>query len=100
MIKHVMLWKLRTDLPGRTVADIAGELEPIVRALPADTGVVQRIEVGVNTARIPEAYDMCVQADFADADAFAVFLTHPAHLRLGEHLKAVRDTWAVVDYDV
>ncbi|MEU4561146.1 Dabb family protein [Actinoplanes sp. NPDC023936] len=95
-----MLWRLRSDLPGRGKEEIARELAPIVRALPADTGVIRRVEVGMNTARIPEAYDMCVQAEFTDAQAFAVFLTHPAHLRLGVLLKDVRESWAVVDYEV
>ena len=100
MVKHVLFWKLKDYAEGRSKAENIEILRQRVLALPQSIPQIRAIEFGTNFATVAAAFDVAVIVQFADKAGFEVFLEHPEHAALGPTVSAVRESWAVVDYEI
>lgn len=95
MIRHVVLWRLKST-DDHT-------FETIHAALAAQHGKIPgllRVEVGRNFVASRRAVDFCLICDFESAEALAAYHRHPAHLetrRIVDPL--VAEHW-IADYAV
>lgn len=100
MIKHLVFFRLRADLPEPERLARGRELVTRLQALREQVPTVAALEAGLDFNRSGAAWDVALYSEFrtrADLDAYQI---HPDHQRVKEYVLAVTSERAVVDYEV
>jgi len=95
MIRHVVLWRLKSD------SDDA--FRGIRAALEAQQGRIPgllRVEVGRNFAGSRRAVDFGLICDFESREALASYHRHPAHMQTRAIVDPLVDEHWIVDYEI
>lgn len=71
------------------------ELESLVSKIQ----VIRKFEVGINFNPAQDAHDLALVSEFASKADLEAYQNHPAHQRVAEILKRLRETKIVVDYE-
>lgn len=100
MIKHIVPWKLKDHVEGRSKAESAAmlkrELESMVGRIPG----LRSCEVGINFNPGQDAFDLSLYSEFATKQDLEAYQVHPEHQRVIALLRPRRDERIVVDYEV
>ena len=99
MVKHIVFWRLRTDL---TPADRDTAMQRIkhgFEALPGKIPGLRKIEIGFDFGRGGDASDIVLYSEFESREAIAAYEAHPEHTALVPLVRDVRTEKRVVDYD-
>ena len=83
MVKHIVLFKLKDEVP---------EAEKLV--IP----VIRKIEVGLNT-NPGETWHIALYSEFDNLDDVKFYATHPLHVAAGKIIAEVKESRACVDYE-
>ncbi|MDD1748107.1 MAG: Dabb family protein [Methanomassiliicoccales archaeon] len=101
MIRHVVIWKFKEKAEGydrsTNLERVKGELEALPLRMP---GVIQRMEVGINSLENGTNFDLILVADFDSYEALASYLANPEHQKVADLVMRVREQRAAVDYEV
>jgi hypothetical protein len=81
MIRHVVLFTWKPDTTEEQRQRVAAELAALPGRVPGVLGYQFGADVGIGTAGNA---DFALTADFADADAYLVYRSHPAHIEFIE----------------
>lgn len=98
MIKHIVLFKFKNDLPE---AGKKQKLEAIKADLEALTGKVEtlkKMEVGIN-CNPDEKYDLALVSEFESMKGLQTYATHPEHIKVGGVIREILEERACVDYE-
>lgn len=94
MIKHVVLWRLKSDSDD-AVAAIRAALEAQAGKIPGLT----RVEVGRNVRASSRALHLVLCCEFVDLGALDAYHRHPAHMATRAIVDPlVAEHW-IVDYE-
>ncbi|MBW2426850.1 MAG: Dabb family protein [Deltaproteobacteria bacterium] len=97
MLRHVVMFRFAPDAP----ADAAEKAATGLSALP---GLIEEIETyrfGRDLGLRAGNFDFCLVAEFADAEAFARYVDHPAHRRfIRECIEPAVSERVAVQYEV
>lgn len=99
MVKHIVLFKLKEEVPADKRLEAMHAFKQAIEALPAQIPFIRKIEVGLNI-NPGEAWHIALDSEFdslADVKAYAV---HPAHVAAGALLAEVKENRACVDYEI
>lgn len=99
MLKHIVTWKMN----GETAADRAqqaGEVAAALRGMEGKIPQIEHLEVHVNELDGYDNWDVALITEFADADALAEYVVHPAHQEVVHVVKARAAGRAGVDATV
>ena len=102
MIRHVVLFKLRSDLPESAPEQIFSSLKALQQQMP---GIIN-INTGKDASPegLQRGHTHGFTVDFVDAAARDAYLPHPAHQKLGGMIVASAegglDGITVVDWEV
>lgn len=95
MIRHVVLWRLKSN---------SGDMFHAIRsALEAQQGKIPgllRVEVGRNFAASRRAVDFALICDFESRDALAGYHRHAAHLQTRAIVDPLVEEHWIVDYEL
>jgi len=94
MIRHIVFFSARTDMPVDTVRQGLMMLADIPHA--------DHFEVGRNLrsdAITEDAPDLIVYAEFADEAALAAFKAHPTYAACTAHVRPMREMRIAADYE-
>ena len=98
MIKHIVLFKMRDDVPSAhkaaELAEIKKGLENLINIVPT----LRSIEVGIN-CNPNEKFDLALVSTFDDMDGLNVYANHPDHLAVGKRIRAMLDVRACNDFE-
>jgi hypothetical protein len=95
MIRHVVLWRLKSH--GSEAFDaIRAALEAQAGRIPG----LLRVEVGRNVAASRRAVDMALVCDFESREALAGYHRHPAHMQTRALVDPLAEEHWIVDYEV
>ncbi len=100
MVKHVVMWTLKDFAEGASKAENAETMKNRLKALGSEIDEVKDVEVGINLAASPEAYDIILQMEFESLEDIDRYLDHPAHRSVGDFVGKVRENRIWVDYEV
>ncbi len=100
MIKHIVMWKLKTTAEGANKDQNAARMKQELEALKNKIAVIRRIEVGINIAASDAAYDVALYSEFSDAKDLDAYQKHPAHVKVADFVNKVRESRVVVDYTI
>lgn len=99
MVKHIVLFKLRDEVPEAEKLEAMNSFKKAIEALPAKIAVIRRIEVGLNM-NPGETWSIALYSEFDSLDDVKFYATHPDHVAAGKLLAAVKENRACVDYEV
>jgi uncharacterized protein YaiE (UPF0345 family) len=95
MVKHIVFFKLTQE--GFEQKD---EIIAKLQNLQNDIDFILALEVGVNFAAEPRAYDLALTVIVSSKEELNRYATHEKHLSVVEFLKSLGTTTKVVDYEV
>ncbi len=97
MLTHVVCWKIAdaSSPAGQEKIDsiIAG-LESLVGAVPS----IRFLSVGPSVVTGPNHWDLGLVVGFDDEVGLEAYQVHPAHQRVGAHIRSLVSAQATVDF--
>lgn len=98
MVKHIVLFKLKEELPATEKQAVMNQFKEAIEALPAKISVIRKIEVGLNV-NPAEAWDIALYSEFDSLEDVKTYAVHPNHVAAGKLLADVKLNRACVDYE-
>jgi hypothetical protein len=98
MIRHLVLWKLATDVPDEK-AQIVAELKRRFSALLPIIDGTQRLDIRADVGSTAGNWDVVLDADYLDEAALAFYQSHPAHLEVATYVRSVVSDRVCVDFE-
>lgn len=99
MVKHIVLFKLKEDVPVGEKLAVMTRFKEAIEALPAKIDVIRKIEVGLNINQA-ETWNIALYSEFDTLDDVKYYAVHPDHLAVGKLLAEVKESRACVDYEM
>ncbi|HKK53674.1 MAG TPA: Dabb family protein [Myxococcota bacterium] len=97
MLRHVVMFRFREEAPP----DARDSVEAGLADLPSEIEEIESYRFGADLGLRDGNFDYCLVADFADEEAFARYVDHPAHQRfIAERLAPVVAERVSVQYTV
>jgi len=96
MIKHVVMWKFREEVPEADRLEMKRKLESLWGVVPT----LIHIEIGMDVVGGEASKDMVLYSEFQSMDDLKAYASHPAHLKVVEFVKPLVCERHVVDYEV
>lgn len=98
MVKHIVLFKLKDEIPDAEKLVVMNKFKEAIEALPAVIPVIRKIEVGLNI-NPGEAWHIALYSEFDNLDDVKFYATHPLHVATGKIIAEVKESRACVDYE-
>lgn len=98
MVKHIVLFKLKENLPEEEKKCIMNRFKAAIEALPAQISFIRRIFVSLNL-NPDEKWDICLESEFDSLDDVKAYAVHPAHVAAAGIIKEVKADRACTDYE-
>ena len=98
MVKHIVLFKLKEELPATEKQAVMNQFKEAIEALPAKISVIRKMEVGLNV-NPAEAWDIALYSEFDSLEDVKTYAVHPDHVAAGKLLADVKLNRACVDYE-
>lgn len=99
MVKHIVMWKLKEELNGKSKNELASEMKVRLLDLKGKIHELKNIEVGINGINFDKNSDIVLITDFNTYNDLSVYANHPDHLKVGDFVKEVAISRACVDYE-
>lgn len=100
MIKHIVMWKLKEFVEGKSKLENANKIKMSLEDLQNKIDALKLIEVGVNINNSKQAYDVVLYSEFENLEDLNLYQNHPDHLKVGEFINKVKEERIVTDYEV
>ncbi len=98
MLKHIVLFKLKTSAEGSSKEENAKKIKRDLEALKGKIPQIRHLEVGINSIMSEASYDVAIYSEFANEADLTTYARHPEHLKVAEFVGKVRESRVVVDY--
>ena len=99
MVKHIVLFKLKDDVPAEEKLAVMTKFKEAIEALPAKISVIRKVEVGLNI-NPGETLNMGLFSEFDSLEDVRYYATHPEHVAAGKILAETKESRACVDYEL
>lgn len=100
MIKHIVMWKIKENVEGRSKLENAKLVKDSMEGLKEDIKEIINIEVGINIVEAEQAYDIVLNSEFASLEDLSIYQKHPAHLEVVKFAGPFLESRVVIDYEV
>ncbi|MBI5561354.1 MAG: Dabb family protein [Deltaproteobacteria bacterium] len=94
MITHVILFKLK----GGSKENIE-KTRDLLLTLKDSVPVVRFLEAGTDVLRSERSYDIALTVRFDSLEDLEAYQKHPAHRKIADYVRSIREAAAVVDYE-
>jgi len=100
MIKHVVMWKLKSVAEGKTKQENAQIMKELLEGLPTKIEELNSTEVGINILEGNDdaICDVVLTTECKDEEALKAYAVHPEHQKVVQFIKKVVNERRVVDY--
>lgn len=99
MIKHIVLFKFKEDLPTEEKKNKSEKIKTDLEALVEKVETLRKMEVGINI-NPDEDYDLSLVSEFDDMNGLKAYAVHPDHVKAGAAIREILEERACVDYEV
>ena len=99
MIKHILMWNIRSDTPLARAAAIDKLKQGFEKLRLLISGIVH-MEVGVDSSQVDYACDVVLYSEFESQAALDAYAMHPEHVRVKKELGDLRIARYQADYAV
>ncbi len=98
MVKHIVLFKLKSDVPEAQRLAAMQDFKHAIEALPTVIPFIRKVEVGLNI-NPAEQWSIALYSEFDTLADVQAYSNHPRHLAAAALLKDVKESRACVDYE-
>ena len=98
MIKHVVMWKLKSESENSTKEENARQIRDKLCALYGVIPEIIEIEVGINENG--GNFDVILVSKFKSFEDLKAYDSHPEHQKVREFVRSVVESREAVDYTV
>ncbi len=99
MVKHIVLFKLKDEVPAEEKRIVMTKFKEAIEALPAKIPVIRKIVVGLNI-NPGETWNIALCSEFDSLEDMKFYTTHPDHVAAGKILAETKENRACVDYEL
>ena len=99
MVKHIVLFKLKDEVPETDKLVVMNKFKEAIEALPAKISVIRKIEVGLNM-NPGESWHIALYSDFVNLDDVKFYATHPDLVAAGKIIAEAKESRSCVDYEI
>ena len=99
MVKHIVLFKLKDEVPETDKLVVMNKFKEAIEALPAKISVIRKIEVGLNK-NPGESWHIALYSEFDNLDDVKFYATHPDHVAAGKIIAEAKESRSCVDYEI
>ena len=99
MVKHIILFKLKDEVPETDKLVVMNKFKEAIEALPAKISVIRKIEVGLNM-NPGESWHIALYSEFDNLDDVKFYATHPDHVAAGKIIAEAKESRSCVDYEI
>ena len=99
MVKHIVLFKLKDEVPAEEKREVMTKFKEAIEALPAKISVIRKVEVGWNM-NPEETGNIALYSEFDTLEDVKFYATHPDHVAAGKILAETKESRACVDYEL
>ena len=99
MVKHIVLFKLKDEVPETDKLVVMNKFKEAIEALPAKISVIRKIEVGLNM-NPGESWHIALYSEFDNLDDVKFYATHPDHVAAGKIIAEAKQSRSCVDYEI
>jgi hypothetical protein len=99
MIKHIVLFKLKDEVPQNEKMRLMTKFKEAIENLPAQISYIRKMEVGFNT-NPNESWHIALHSEFDTLEDVKLYAIHPAHIAVGKILAEIKESRACVDYQL
>ena len=99
MVKHIVLFKLKDEVPETDKLVVMNKFKEAIEALPAKISVIRKIEVGLNM-NPGESWHIALYSEFDNLDDVKFYATHPDHVAAGKSIAEAKESRSCVDYEI
>ena len=99
MVKHIVLFKLKDEVPETDKLVVMNKFKEAIEALPAKISVIRKIEVGLNM-NPGEYWHIALYSEFDNLDDVKFYATHPDHVAAGKIIAEAKESRSCVDYEI
>lgn len=99
MVKHIVLFKLKDEVPAQVKLEAMKRFKQAIEALPPVISVIRKVEVGLNI-NPGETWNIALYSEFDTLEDVKTYAVHPAHVAAGQLLAEVKESRACVDYEL
>ncbi|NDW18356.1 Dabb family protein [Dysgonomonas sp. 216] len=100
MVKHIVFWKLKEEVNGKSKTETALLIKEQLEALNGQIEGLIKVEVGINFLESPSNYDVALFAELESKDALTYYASHPKHVEAGALVKEAASDRKAVDFEV
>jgi hypothetical protein len=100
MIRHIVMWRLKSQLPHGDRSEVTARLERNLASLRASVPGLLQAWIGWNEADSADASDLVLHSEFRSWDALRGYESHPMHEELRAIIGPLRAERRVVDFEV
>ena len=99
MVKHIVLFKLKDEVPETDKLVVMNKFKEAIEALPAKISVIRKIEVGLNM-NPGESWHIALYSEFDNLDDVKFYATHPDHVAAGKIIAEAKESRSCLDYEI
>jgi hypothetical protein len=100
MIKHLVLWKMKSVADNRTGKENAEVMVQRLNALKDVVPSAVSIEAGINFNASAAACDAGLYSVFKTKEDLEAYQKHPAHVQVAEWINQVTEEKYVADFEI
>ena len=100
MIKHIVLWKIKDGVEGKTKKESILTLKEALEGLKGKIKEIQFLEAGLNFNPADTACDLSLYTEFKSRQDLDLYQKHPEHMKVVELVKKLAAERRVSDYEV
>jgi hypothetical protein len=103
MIKHIVLWKLKNEVNGKSRLENALRLKQELESLNGIIPGMLLLEVGVNIQDSESGgddSDVTLYSEFKNIESLENYYLHPKHTKIKPFAKSIRSERRVINYEV
>jgi hypothetical protein len=100
MFVHIVFWRIRDGVDGRSKAESAAEMQRRFAELRPQIDGLTRLDLGVDLLRTDASADVALYSEFTSRAAYDAYVIHPAHQELVAYIRRLATERHVADYEL
>lgn len=102
MIRHIVMWKLRSEAEGRPAVENARIMREKLEVLKERIPEISELQVGISMLHGDKDshYDVVLESSFTSEEEMMRYAAHPDHQEVVDFIGKVVADRKVVDYEV
>lgn len=100
MIRHVVMWKFKSEAEGKTREENMVMVREGLLALLPIIPQLKKMEIGFDISHTQMSMDLMLLTEFESVADLKVYAEHPEHLKVSSYVCKVIETRVVLDAEI